>query len=74
MKAIIDFYKLRIKMSNGELYVFKLSVFCLSLVIGCYFADFIRPYLIPILIFGVLTSVWITIVWLKAVKEASLSN
>ena len=71
MKTIVDFYKRKLVMSNWELYVFKLSVFCLSLVIGCYFADFIRPYLWPILIAGIITSVWITKIWLKALKKST---
>ena len=43
MKLVTDFYNRKIRMSNWELTIFKLYVFCLSLAIGCYFADSIRP-------------------------------
>jgi hypothetical protein len=69
MNSITNLYNRKVTMSNWQLSVFKLSVFCLSLAIGCYFADFVRPYLVPLLAIGIVTSVWITMIWLKAMKE-----
>ncbi len=61
----------KVPLYNWQLWVFKFSVFCLSLAIGCYFADFLRPYLLPIVIVGIVMSIWITVMWLKAMKENS---
>ncbi len=71
MNFITNLYKRKVRMSNWELTIFKLSVFCISIPIGCYFADFFRPYLWPFIIIGITTGVWITIIWLHAMKEAS---
>ena len=71
MNFLTNLYGRQVRMYNWQLWIFKFSVFCLSLVIGCYFADFIRPYLVPFIVVGVITSIWITVIWLKAMKEAA---
>lgn len=71
MNFLVNLYKRQVRMSNWQLWIFKFSVFCLSLAIGCYFADYVRPYLVPLIIVGIVTCVWITVIWLKAMKETS---
>ncbi len=71
MNFLPNLYTRPVRMINWQLSVFKLSVFCLSLAIGCYFADYIRPYIVPLLIVGIMMGFWITAIWLKAMKESS---
>ncbi|MDP3508844.1 MAG: hypothetical protein Q8T09_12710 [Candidatus Melainabacteria bacterium] len=56
-------------MSNYELSIFKLAVSLLSMVIGAYFACYLRPFLLPMLVVGSLLAVWATIAWWKGMDQ-----
>jgi hypothetical protein len=66
-----ELMKRKVSMTNWQIGVLKLSVACLAIAIGCYFAEFFRPYLLLLVTVGVVTSIWITVIWLKAMKENS---
>ncbi len=70
MNSLISFFERKVPLTNWQLWIYKVAVFCLSIAIGCYFADYLKPYLLAFVVIGVITSVWITVIWLKAMKEA----
>ncbi len=61
----------KVKLSNWQIAILKFSVACFAIAIGTYFADFFRPYLIELVIAGIVTTIWITVIWIKAMKESS---
>ena len=65
------FFDKKVALSNFELTIFKLAIMLLGMVFGSFFADCLRPFLIPMLIVGLLAACWITGKWWKAMIEDS---
>ena len=66
-----NFYTRKIRVSNLDIGLIKWSVACLSIAFGAYFAELFRPYVLPLVVVGIVTSIWASIIWLKAMKETS---
>jgi hypothetical protein len=71
MNQLESFFTRKIRISNLDIVLVKWCVFCLSIAIGCYFADFFRPYLLPLVVVGIVLSIWAGVIWLKAMRETS---
>jgi hypothetical protein len=69
MYHFLMFFSKKVTMSNYELSIFKLAVSLLSMVIGAYFACYLRPFLLPMLLVGSLLAVWATIAWWKGMDQ-----
>jgi hypothetical protein len=69
MYYFLMFFSKKVTMSNYELSIFKLAVSLLSMVIGAYFACYLRPFLLPMLLVGSLLAVWATIAWWKGMDQ-----
>jgi len=69
MYYFLMFFSKKVTMSNYELSVFKLAVSLLSMVIGAYFACYLKPFLLPMLVVGSLLAVWATIAWWKGMDQ-----
>jgi hypothetical protein len=67
----MNFFNRKVRMANWQISLLKLAVTCIAIAIGCYFADFFRPYLLPLVAVGIVTSIWVTIIWIQAMKEDS---
>jgi hypothetical protein len=66
-----SFFTRKIRISNLDIALVKWSVACIAIAIGCYFADLFRPYILPLVVVGILTGIWATVIWLKAMRETS---
>ena len=69
MYYFLMFFSKKVTMSKYELSIFKLAVSLLSMVIGAYFACYLRPFLLPMLVVGSLLAVWATIAWWKGMDQ-----
>jgi len=61
----------KIPWANWQFGVLKIAVLCLGILLGVYFTEFWRPLLPVIWIVGVVTAIWVTVIWLRAMKQAS---
>ena len=69
MYHLIMFCTKKVTLANYELSIFKYAVSLLSMVIGAYFACYLRPFLLPMLILGLALAVWATIAWWKGMDQ-----
>ena len=71
MNCFTKFLNRKIPITNWQIFFLKYSVACIAIAIGCYFADFFRPYLSALIAVGIILGAWIFWIWLKAMKEDS---
>ena len=57
--------------ATWQLGVVKLAWFILGIMIGAYFADFFKPYLWLVGLIFLATTIWVTIMWARAMRETA---
>lgn len=57
--------------ANWQFGVLKLAMLALGIVIGAYFADFLKPYLWLIGMIFLATTTWVTIMWIRAMQKTA---
>lgn len=53
----------RFAMTWWQVGIFKLSLLCVGIAIGAYWSEAIMPYIIPILVVGIASGLYIWYVW-----------
>jgi hypothetical protein len=71
MNQFEKFFTRKIRISNLEIGLIKLTAGCLALVLGAYFAEYLEPYLLLLVVIALVAGIWATVIWLKAMKETS---
>jgi hypothetical protein len=71
MNTINNFFTRKIRVSNLEIGLVKLTVYCLGIAIGAHFVDIFRPHVLLLVGVGLATGIWAGVIWLKAMKETS---
>lgn len=66
----MNIYTKRAIWANWHIVILKFSVLAFGIVFGALFSDFWKPLLWPLGVFAVLTSVWVTAIWLRAMRES----
>jgi hypothetical protein len=62
------FFLYKIPLSNWQLSLLKISSASFGIIIGCCFADYLKPVLPLFFVIGVLTGVWIGFIWFKTMS------
>ena len=64
----MNIYTKRAVWANWQIAILKFTVFAFGIVFGALFSDFWRPLLWPLGVFAVLTSIWVTVIWIRAMR------
>ena len=67
----MSFLTRRVVWANWQFAPLKWSMLSLGIIIGAYFADLLKPYLWQVGVVFLVTTVWVTVLWLRAMKQAS---
>jgi hypothetical protein len=67
----MSFLTKRVPWANWQFGALKLSMLALGIVVGAFFAEFWRPYLWPIGLVFLITALWVTVMWLGAMRRAA---
>ena len=65
----MKFFEIKTSWSNGELVVFKLSLFSISILIGSLFHSYIEDFYVPLIVFTIPTTILTTYLWLTKMKN-----
>jgi len=57
--------------ANWQFALLKLSMLSLGIIIGACFADLFKPYLWLLGVVFLITTVWVTVLWLRAMRQAT---
>jgi hypothetical protein len=66
----MNFLTRKVPWANWQFGVLKIAVLCVGILLGVYFTEFWRPILPMIWIVGVVTAIWVTVIWLRAMSQA----
>jgi len=66
----MNFLTLQIPWANWQFGVLKFAMLCVGILLGDYFTEFWKPLLPGIWVMAVVTSVWVTVIWLRAMKQS----
>jgi hypothetical protein len=66
----MNFLMRRISWANWQFAPLKMALLCLGIVIGTAFADTWKPYLWPVGIISLVTTAWVTILWVRAKRRS----
>jgi len=66
----MNFFTRKVPWATWQFGVLKLSMITLGIVLGAIFADFWRPYLWLVGLVFVITAVWVTVIWLSAMRKS----
>lgn len=72
--GLIRLMKKKVRLANWHLSMLKICCACFGILIGMYFGEFFEDYVLALFIVGTVTSVWITVVWLKAMCKDSCNE
>ena len=67
----MNFLTRKIPWANWQFGVLKITVLCLGILLGVYFTEFWRPILPLVWIVGVVTAIWVTMIWLRAMRQVA---
>jgi hypothetical protein len=67
----MSFLTRRVVWANWQFAPLKWSMLSLGIIIGAYFADLLKPYLCLVGVIFLVTTVWVTVLWLRAMRQAS---
>jgi hypothetical protein len=65
----VSFLSRTVVWANWQFGVLKLAVLALGIMIGVYFADFLKPYLWLCRLVFFFTGTWVTIIWVRAMQK-----
>ena len=68
---IMNFLTLQIPWANWQFGVLKIAILCVGILFGVYFTEFWKPLLPGIWGAAVVSTIWVTVIWLRAMKRAS---
>lgn len=66
----MNFYMRQVSWANWQFGVLKLSMLALGIVLGAVYSGFWTPYLWLVGLVFVITSVWVTVIWLRAMRRS----
>ena len=64
----MNIYTRKVVWANWHIVILKWSVFAFGIIFGALFSDFWKPILWPLGVFAVLTSIWVTVIWISAMR------
>jgi putative Mn2+ efflux pump MntP len=67
----MNFFTRTVPWANWQFGVLKLAMLALGVMIGAYFADFFKPYLWLVGLIFLATTIWVTIMWVRAMRETA---
>ena len=67
----MSFLTRRVVWANWQFAPLKWSMLSLGIIIGACFADLLKPYLWLVGVVFLVTTVWVTVLWLRAMRQAS---
>lgn len=59
----------KVQWATWQFSVLKLSMISFGIILGSYFAGFWKPLLLPLWVVFVVTAVWVSMMWLSAVRK-----
>ena len=71
---LIKLLKKRVRLANWHLSMLKICCTCFGILIGIYFSEYLQDFVLPLFVVGVVTSIWITVVWFKAMCKDSCES
>ena len=57
--------------ANWQFGVLKLAMLALGIIIGAWFADILKPYLWLIGLVFLVTTTWVTALWVRAMRKTA---
>jgi len=66
----MHFFTRQVPWANWQFGILKLSMIALGIILGAIFAEFWKPYLWLVGLVFVITAVWATVIWLRAVSRS----
>jgi len=60
----------KIPWATWQFGVLKIAMLCLGVLLGVYFAEVWRPFLPVVWIVAVVTTIWVSVIWLRAMTQA----
>ncbi len=67
----MNFFTRTVPWANWQFGVLKLAMLALGVMIGVYLSDFLNPYLWLVGIIFLGTTIWVTIMWVGAMKKTA---
>ena len=67
----MNFFTRTVVWANWQFGVLKLAMLALGIMIGAYFADFLKPYLWLVGLVFLATTTWVTIMWVRAMQKTT---
>jgi len=67
----MNFLTRTVPWANWQFGVLKVAMLCLGIMIGAYSADLLKPYLWLVGIIFLATTVWVTIMWDRAMRKTA---
>lgn len=69
MKNAMCFWTKLIPWANWQISLLKISVMAFGIILGATYAEFWRPLLWLVGLVFVVTAIWVTILWLRAMRK-----
>ena len=66
---MINFFGTKTSWSNIELAIFKIAVFSAGIIAGSYFYNYLKPYLLMVLVVFTVTTIWAATTWITKMKR-----
>jgi hypothetical protein len=66
----MNFLTRKIPWATWQFGVLKIAMLSLGILFGVYFTEFWRPLLALIWIVGVVTTIWVSVIWLRAMRQS----
>jgi hypothetical protein len=67
----MSFLTRKVIWANWQFGPLKLAMLTLGIMIGAYFADFLKPYVWLFGLVFLLTAIWVIIIWVKAMRKTA---
>ena len=67
----MNFLTRTVSWANWQFGVLKVSMLALGIMIGAFFADLLKPYLWLVGLIFLATTIWVTIMWVRAMRKTA---
>jgi len=66
----MNFLTRKIPWATWQFGLLKVAMLCLGILLGVYFTEFWKPRLPLIWVVAVVTTIWVSVIWLQAMRQA----
>ncbi len=67
----MNFLTRTVSWANWQFGVLKVAMLSVGIMIGAYFADFLKPYLWLVGLIFLATTIWVTVMWVRAMRKTA---